>query len=381
MTDRAHLAFALALHRVVATEPTENACWSPFSVASALGLVASGAAGDTRAELARLLLGDADADVAALRELLGAAAELDRPLDRAEKPVLAVANTLWADLAIEIRDEFSSGLADWSGGAVRNAPFSAEPGKARDMINADVAETTRDLIPELVPDGAITAETVAAVVNALYLKCAWVNRFTADATRLRPFHGPHGTVEVPTMELSEQLDYAAVDGWQVVRLPGVGGVEAVVLLPDGELHTVEPELDDALLTRLLDAPRPAQVVLHLPSVNVSSQAELTDALVELGVRTMFTNDADFSGISPSALAVQSVIHEAVLKLDEEGLEGAAATAVMMRLLSMPLGDPVQVDVDRPFLLLVRHRDTGALYFVARVVRPELAGESGGRAAA
>jgi serine protease inhibitor len=111
------------------------------------------------------------------------------------------------------------------------------------------------------------------------------------------------------------------------------------------------------------------VRLRLPKVDVSMQAELSQPLGQLGVRTVFQDDADLSGISPKSLAVQSVLHESVLKLDEQGLEGAAATAVMFRLTSIQLNEPVRVEIDRPFLLLVRHVETGVIYFMARVVKP------------
>jgi serpin B len=83
---------------------------------------------------------------------------------------------------------------------------------------------------------------------------------------------------------------------------------------------------------------------------------------------VFGNDADLSGISPVPLAVEAVLHESVLEIDEQGLEGAAATAVMMRLASLP-SPGVELTVDRPFLFLVRHAATGVVYFVARVSSP------------
>jgi serpin B len=363
LTD--HLAFTLALHRAAAPDTSRNACWSPYSVASALGLVTAGARGTTRDELVSLL-----GDVGALRTLLTGAASLGRVGHGDEEPVLAVANTLWADDSIDIRDSFADELARWVRGSVQTAPFRNAPGKARDLINRDVAKTTRDLIPELLPDGAIHEDTVAALVNALYLKCGWVNRFIEGATTPRPFHAPHGAVDVPTMELSESVGYAHTGGWQVVRLPAVGGVDAVILLPDNDLTEAEPSLTAASLARLLSGPKSTQINLRLPKVNVSLQAELTPPLKQLGVRTVFTGDADLSPISPHPLAVQAVFHESVLRLDEQGLEGAAATAVMIRLTSMqPMADPIQVDVDRPFLLLIRHIATGAVYFLARVTDP------------
>jgi serpin B len=61
----------------------------------------------------------------------------------------------------------------------------------------------------------------------------------------------------------------------------------------------------------------------------------------------------------------------VLTVDEQGLEGAAATGMVMRALALhrDLSEPVVVRVDRPFLFMVRHRPSGAVYFLARVTSP------------
>lgn len=364
-----HLRFTLDLHRVTAPDLAVNACWSPFSVASALGLLTQGARGMTRDELAVLLVGEKSGDIGALGALLKRASVLAPHRDNEDEPVIAVANTLWTDESIEILASFVEELGRWSSGSVKGAPFQGDPERTREMINLDVAKTTRDLISQLLPSGAITSDTVSALVNALYLKCAWRYPFSAHATAPSPFHTPHGTVDVPTMTLSEQIGYAATDGWQVARLPAIGGVEAAVLLPDGDLADAEPGLDADLLARLLDAPRSQQVNLWLPKVDVRMKSELTTPLTRLGIHTVFTNSADLGGMTPARVAVERVLHESVLKLDEQGLEGAAATAMMMRMTSMSTTRPVEVRVDRPFLLVVRHKETGVVYFLARVVDP------------
>ncbi|WP_436495389.1 serpin family protein [Actinokineospora sp. HUAS TT18] len=358
-----HLEFTLALHRAIAGDPTETVCWSPYSVANALGLLAVGARGESRRELVALL-GELDS----LTTTIAGAATLDEAGSDEDEPVIAVTNTLWADTSIRVESSFADELSQWSDGSVRNAPFQTEPAKARDEINADVAETTRNLIPELLPEGSIGSDTVSALVNALYLKCAWRHKFSEYLTEPKPFHTAAGEVEVPTMGLNESVPYAAIDGWQVVGLPAVGGVQAVVLLPDGDLADAERELTAESLGALLAAPQHRQVALSLPKLELGTQAELSAALRRLGVGEVFGDQADLSGISPDPLAVQAILHESVLKIDEQGFEGAAATAVMMRMLSMP-EDPLEVKVDRPFLLLVRHTGTGAVYFVARVTDP------------
>lgn len=343
MTDRAHLAFALALHRVAAPDPTSDACWSPYSVASALALAAEAARGETRDELLALL----GSDVAVLLE------------EAASPPELAVANTLWASDELPLNPDFSLAAH------VRSAPFSSDPETVRKLVNTDVAETTRGLIPELLPMGSVSPEAVAMIVNALYLKVAWLNPFSAFETAPRTFHAPAGDVEVPTMRQTAKFRYARRPGWQTIVLPAASGVEAVVLLPDGTLS------DSSLDPTVVEAADFARLELSMPLIDVSMKASLKESLVQLGVWSLFSRSADFGGLSPDPrLFVDDVLHEAVLRVDEEGLEGAAATAVTFRTVSIEIEpDPIVVSVDRPFLLLVRHAKTGAIYFMARIVRP------------
>ncbi|GAB2987024.1 serpin family protein [Amycolatopsis acidiphila] len=362
-----HLRFCLALHRAVAGEG--DSCFSPYSVASALGLTSQASRGAASDELVRLLAAE-DADVAKQAELLRAAAALSES-GRHEAPVLAVANTLWTAEELPLNQDFLGELAAWPNGAVKPAPFAADPEAARRAINADVARTTRDLIPELLSPGAVKQDTVASLVNALYLKVAWVHRFRDERTEDGDFHSPSGIRRVPMMHQAESLGHAARDGWQLVELPAAGGVQATILLPDGDLSAHEPGLDEHLLAKLLSAKKNRQVRLAMPKVSLDMRAELKPALGGLGVRTMFSPRADFSPLTPDErVFVDDVLHQSVLRLDEQGLEGAAATAVMFRTLSMVTpADPLDVVVDRPFLLLVRHAGTGVVYFFARVVEP------------
>lgn len=366
----AHLDFSLSLHRQLAPAPDRSFCWSPYSVASALGLAATTAGGRTREELLGALRATGGDDVAGTLKLLSGAASLDDVGTAAEDPVLAVANTLWAHEELPLHEPCLRALKDWPGSTVRNAPFRTDPEQARQEINADVAETTRDLIPELLDPDAVGPDTVAALVNALYLKTSWREAFDAKATEPRPFHAPGGSRDVPTMRVTRRIGYASRDGWQVVSLPASGGVEAVVLLPDADLATVEPTLDAESLDTLLGSIEQQRVELSLPRFEVTGDAELRNGLGQLGVNTLFTPAADFSPLTDAPLRVSTMVHQSVLRVDESGLEGAAATAAMMRLTAIVREpDPVRVRVDRPFLFLVRHQNTGALYFLSRVVDP------------
>jgi len=358
------LRFALALHRLLAADPARSLAWSPYSVASALGLVAAGARGRTREELAAAL-GDLDA----LATGLAAGAAFRTDPDATAR--IGVANTLWADLTLPVATEYLSAVKSWPGGSARGADFRADPEAVRADVNADVERSTHGLIPDLLPPGLLSKETRAVVVNALWLRASWMMPFQPDGTRPQPFRSPAGTIEVPTMRITRQLPYAARHGWTVVSVPAGEGVVADVLLPDGDLEAAP--LDADLVGRLLEATRPTQVALELPRVKVRGQASLAEPLAGLGVRALFSREADLSGVTGGreGLTVDAAVHKAILTLDETGLEGAAATAVMMTRLAAvgPPPRPVPVRVDHPFLLLVRHRGSGALYFLAQVTDP------------
>lgn len=370
--EHAHLAFTLAVQRELAAGGTSSACWSPYSVASALGLAATGARGATRDELATLLVGSPDGSLTEHGAMLGEAVKLTAN-GQGDPPILGVSNTLWARDGIQVRPEFTAELGGWPNGAVQSAAFATDPDGARRAINADVASTTRNLIPQLIGPGMIDPDTVATLVNALYLKVSWRHTFPVGQTGPAPFHGPSGAKPVATMRLQHSLGYVAADGWQVVVLPAGADVDAVVLLPDGELAAAEATLTADTLAPLLAASVLQRLDLYLPRFRVRAKAEMEPALRALGVHTMYDpNRADFSGIADVAsMYVSAVLHEAVLTIDEQGLEGAAATAIIARALSMSVdrSEPVVVRVDRPFLFLVRHRASGAVYFMARVLQP------------
>jgi serine protease inhibitor len=347
--------FALDLHRHLASEG--NLVWSPYSVASALALAAEGARGETRDQLLRAL-GAAPGEL----RLAEAAA-----LENAE---VAVANTLWMREGLTFENAYQRAIAGFPGAALHTAGFAADPERARQAINTDVAKTTRELISDLLPPGAVNRDTAAVIVNALYLKVAWRHAFGRDATRPGAFHGAGGSRDVPMMRHTEWMPYIEADDWRMVTLPAGDGVVADVLIgEDGEGGGPSPEV----LRRLYDSARPAKVALSLPRFRVESRASLAEPLGRLGVATAFTDDADFSGITPEPISVDRVEHKAVLDVDEEGFEGAAATAVAMRLARFDVSSPLEFQVDRPFLVIVRHPATEAVYFVARITDPAAGG--------
>jgi serpin B len=79
--------------------------------------------------------------------------------------------------------------------------------------------------------------------------------------------------------------------------------------------------------------------------------------------------ADFSGTTGTKeLFISDVLHKALVSVDEQGTETAAATAVELAGSELP-ANPVVVDINHSFTVLIRHIPTGTVLFVGRVLDP------------
>ncbi|MFC7327367.1 serpin family protein [Marinactinospora rubrisoli] len=352
-----HLDFALRLHGELAGTAAAGGpglVWSPYSVATALGLVATGARGGTRGELTGLLGADLPGHLAALDDAV------------ADGPELATLTGLWVRRDLPVVDAFEAELRSRANSGVYPADFAGRPDGVRSEVNAEVAKLTRGMITGLLQPGDVTERTRALLVNALWVHLRWTTPFDPARTAPGPFHTPDGERPVPMMHRTGSMPYADAGGWRMVTLAGDHDLALDVLLPGGRGRD-GGTLTPTVLRRLYRAAKPVEVDLTLPRFELTWHTELSRPLGSAGVRTLFSDDADLSGISSAPLRVDAVIHQARLRTDEKGAEGAAATAVVMRLASFVPKRPVDFTVDRPFTFVLRRRS--AILFLGTVTDP------------
>ena len=369
MASDIHSGFACDLLKALPRGSDPNTVCSPWSLSSALSVLSAGVDDDARREILSALAardGLEDAIAALARDAAGLTGEAP-----GDDSVLAVVNTLWVDEHCSAAVAFEASLARWPGASLGCVPMARDPRSARLEINRDVAETTRDLIPEILPERAITRDERAVLINALYLLAGWLDRFADTQTTDELFHCPGGSRTLATMRGAPQAPYAASAGWQYVALPLALGLRAEVLLPPGPMTDPRPELDSVRLAALRAAASPHRVELHLPRFRVESAWSVVEALQLLGIDRIFDENAlaVVGVVTNEPLYISSAYHAAVLHVDERGVEGAAATAITARRLSAVLLPSVEMRVDRPFLFLVTHRKTAAVIFLARIASP------------
>ncbi len=361
-------AFALDLYRAL-REQDGNLFYSPYSISTALAMAYAGAAGETQRQMAEALHFTLSPD-----ELHAAFNTLDLNLTSPEDEAafrLNVANALWAQAGYTLLPSYLDTLAVHYGAGVRLADFTqdARREEARQTINAWVSEQTEQKIEELLQQGDLTADARLVLLNAIYFKADWNVPFhggmQGDFTRL-----DGSQISAPMMSRRTSTPYLAGDGFEAFALEYKGDrVRMLVLVPDaGTFEAFEAALDAARVEKIMAGLESADAQVTMPKFEFKARFALQNALAGLGMRDAFqAGTADFSGMDGARdLFIQSVIHEAYVAVDEEGTEAAAATGVVVGIVSMPLHT---ITVNRPFIFLIHDTETDTLLFVGRVLDP------------
>ena len=112
------------------------------------------------------------------------------------------------------------------------------------------------------------------------------------------------------------------------------------------------------------------VYLALPRQEIDTQADLRDALATApALAPLMKRPAEYARIAAGPLAIDKVMHKALVRMDEEGTVAAAATAItVFQMSARPM--PINFTVDRPHVFLIRHVTTGAVVFAGYVADPK-----------
>lgn len=393
-------AFAFDLYEKVRTDASaSNVIVSPLSVSLALSMTYAGAQNTTATEMAKALHFDAPGlDVHgghnALSQALEsraasalAAAEKNAEQAGAEAPSpddfrLHIVNSVWGDGTYAWEQPFLDTLAKSYGTGVYLADFLHHYDDERIRINTWVSEETHDKINNLLPDGSLNDMTRMVLVNAMHLKLPWETPFSKTATAAGAFAKADGTtVSADFMSQQQSFSYYEDDHMQLVALPLAGrDVSLVVGLPKDTLDSLEASLDTAYWKTAWDGRGAREVAIKLPKFSFTSDSvKLKDVFQSLGMTQAFDPDrADFYGMcqqppNDERLFISEIIHKAMTAVDENGVEAAAATAVIMAGGTSAPDDPVTMIVDKPFLVAIVDEPTGALLFLGHIGDPSVEG--------
>ena len=333
---------------------------SPLSFKAALVLTALGAEGETQRQILDALGFAAVEDMTAwYASVLVGVADFEGRIYGADKKDCAyrVVNAIFhnADCDGEFRESYKDLVA-----RTLAAQASSHPAEAlTDAINDWVRDQTDGMIPSLVQDAS---EAASVLVNALYLKTKWPEAFVeSPQTDFATCSGE--IVRKEFMQRTEKYSYYADETCQLVVIPLQGGIQMAFVLGDG-----------SGLAEKISAAEYRKVHVTLPKFEVETsldKKELVNCLRSIGCGKMFVDGAaEFDPMFTKGVFVDDIIQKAKVEIDENGLEAAAATAVIMtRNTAVPKPEePVDFTADQPFQFVIyRQDDAPELLFWGQIV--------------
>lgn len=343
-------------------EGTDNRNYSPLSLYYALALAAQGAEGKTEEEFLDVL-GMKDKEVLAKE----CGSLFRRLYTDHEYARLKLADSLWLDQNYDLQSEFLNTAQDDFYASLFCVDFGkTETGTAMGQWIADQTEGV--LAPEL----KTSDEDVLAIINTIYLYDAWSDQFVESFNSDKIFTTSSGeeiVCEYMHRDFDSHIFYQG-DGYTGTRLPLQNIGSMMFFLPDEGID-IQDLLTKEKLKDMFGMGEGVNgcVRLWLPKFQFGDSMDLKPMLQNLGLQNAFENTADFSSMidvsakEDNGIFISQVIQETHVGIDEDGVEAAAYTEIMMTEgAAAEEQELYELNLNRPFLFGIIS-DTGVPMFL------------------
>ncbi len=344
-----------------AYENGKNIFISPASISAALAMTYNGANGETKEEMAKVLefVGLDDATVNE------GFAYLVQLLNKDKNGVMInMANSIWIRNDLPVLEKFKEINKQYFAAMISNMDFS-DP-TAKDTINDWVKKNTKGLIESIIDD-KIAPDSVMYLINTIYFKGQWKVEFDPESTYEEDFKINGKAVgKIDMMSSSRNIEYYADKEYQMATLNYKDDrVVMDFILPrenvkmDDFIKDFDTKKYNEAISKMYTE---SDVLFRIPKFKNEYKLSLRDALIELGMKKAFSGSADFSKMVSTSVAISDVKHKSYIEVNEEGTEAAAVTSVEMKLTAMPSMEKVEFIADRPFIYVIRDKETNSILF-------------------
>lgn len=370
--------FCFKLFANLSSGTDDNFFISPFSISTALTMAYFGAHTETASQLKQLLhLSELSND-----QILASNQVYLKYLESINNAVsLNTANKMFIANDFQLLDEFKTTLTNTFRSDSQLVDFS-QSSQAAKTINLYVEEKTEKKIQNLIQPDDLNSLTKLVLINAIYFKGNWKHQFNKHQTHVDSFYLRDGSVKkVEMMTLSNkkfQLKEkpAGLKAKTCEFLYKGDQIAMTVILPDKEVNieSIESQVNSDLLNKVFQTPTlDSNVNVMMPKFKIEYKSELAEILTKLGATHAFdSSKADFSKMTQEkGVFISKVIHQAVVEVNEEGTEAAAATAVtMMKRSALAMDFPEEFICDRPFLFVIHDKKSNGVLFMGKYMKPE-----------
>lgn len=276
---KANADFTTNLYQVLAKKD-ENLIFSPISAHTVLSLAYQGAAGNTAKSLGSTLKLE-DANVAATGYTT-----IMESLNNVQNVTLHIANKIYAKDGYKLKSSFNDVAKSAFFSEVEQVNFVDKVNAAK-TINAWVEQKTKEKIKDLISADAFDNFTRLVLVNAIYFKGNWADKFKVSDTRKEPFYlNDNDKIDVDMMHIKKKFRYSDDSNLdaKVLELPYENReVSMVIILPNQRngLRDLEAKLASTDITSVVKNMQRIDVNVALPRFKIESTIQLNDALKEV----------------------------------------------------------------------------------------------------
>lgn len=343
----------------------ENFMISPLSLMEALAMLANGAEGETLSQIQKTM----GFDVGSNEEMNRALNALNSYLSQADvKNKFALANSVWANLDTELKSGFIDTNNRWYDAKFFNQQLSTQ--QTMNDINSWCKKNTDGCIEKFL-ESPLGEDAKLLILNVLYFKGQWSNKFSKENTRTADFHNIDGTKSSVKMMSQNEEFYAYIgEKMDVVEFPYGNKTFCMdVLLPhEGEnLSDCIKDLDKSTMDNIFKSMHVHKVKVEMPRMQIKYDTSLKDILIDMGMVNAFMSDkVELTSMYDDNTPVSNVKQVTYLEVDEEGTKAAAITGVLMY--NSIGGNGFTFSMNRPYMFIIREKESGAILFMGRVMR-------------
>ena len=353
--------FSFNLYRAIhAADNQKSNITSPLSVAYVLGMLNDGAAGNTAKEISQVL------GFGATKQTINeyCKALIDQAPIADPSVILQIANIVAANQDVTLEKDFKNDMQNYYSAEVASLDFSKQ--SSVDYLNTWCKEKSGGMIPSIID--ALSPEDLLVLMNAVYFKATWTEKFDEKETQEEVFTKADGsTIKLPMMHRNAQIRYCTNEVYTGIWLPfGSGDRWSMkVLLPE------EGKTIDDIVKSLTGESwennywQHAIVDIKMPRFSTKSDIMLNDMVSKLGAPSIFDpQKADFSLISKNQkqFYVSQMKQKAAIEVNEEGTKTTAVTVSMMTGSNIVNGKG-EFHANRPFVYVIQEWSSGAIFFI------------------
>lgn len=360
--------FAIELYQQINKQPKQldkNVFFSPYSLSTAMAMLYIAAEGETKQQIQKTFhyppLAILNPNSAALYN------QFNKPNPNYE---LSTVNNLWMRQDLSPSQTYLDTVQRYYGGQVTNLDFKNSPESSRQIINKTIAKHTKQMIPELLAKGSIESSTATVLTNAVYFKSEWAKPFGVQGGT-RPFHNLDGTMSSQEMMYkTAYFDYMENEHIQMVELPYKSNdLSMLIILPKSKepaaIQKLVADLNSNQVSQWTKQLENQEIFLVMPKFKLQESYSMKPILANMGMPIAFDSRANYSLFNDKLPSkVDSVIHKAVVEVDEKGTVAAAATGIGVQLVMAT--HKAEITADHPFMFMIKDNKTDAILFLGQV---------------